>query len=261
MKGNTNSGMACVTYSGKLLLTLTLTTTAASIALNSFFSPSGSAFLGAIGDCFQFYAFHKLSFKLFPNSATAGTGYNVFGFQNEICDSAPSTATQIVDLAYSTVVSDAQTVASTFTVPRKILLGDNMEKMWRTQTPSQSFTSFGTLPSSNLWEGVQGCLWVKGTSTATIPIVLSYTVRFASALSTNMTPAPGPRVEFMLGFAHYVHNPKTDVWEVSLPVETSKPLLAMPYGILTSPGGKNCEHDFPSSTYIACYCKSPVSTT
>ncbi len=246
-----------MTYSGKLEISVTATSTPTAITLDTLVTAGVSQFLKNIGDSFQMYAFTKLRLQVFPS----GSGPLAFGYQNEIVDTAPTTMQEIMDFPWNGIISAAQTVPYSSTIPRKVLLGDNMERMWRTQLPSQIDPGTGVaLPTSNLWQSVQGAFWFYcGVGTPAVVAILTYTIRLSSPCAPPITPRP--RVENLLGYPYFAPVDGENFWKRVDPAPLVKRTsYATQYGTLSPTLGKNCAHDTPNSSYIACWCPTSPTT-
>ncbi len=249
-----------IRYKGTLKITANATTTASSITLDSFvISTGGSPFLSYVGDAFQMYAFDKIQVIALPITPS-GANSVVFGYQNEILDTAPTSQSQILDFPWNGFMETEQTVPMRSTIPRRILRGQNMENLWRTQLPSQTIGT--TAASSNLWQSVQGAFWFRtNAGTAVLDLIMRYTVILSSPCANSINPGPRARTEALLGFPHLVPDSQ-DVWQVTVPPKMSGfGQIATTFGTLSGTAGKKCEHDVPNSLFIACWCPSRHNAT
>jgi len=202
-------------------LTLTATTTAAALTLDSLVTSGSSSFLSSLGDLFQEYRFEDLMLTIYP-PATGVVGSTIaVGYQNEITDASPTTVGQILAMPFNNLMTDTMTVPVKFKVPQKILRR-NMQNYWRTQLPSQTNTGTGTLPTSNVWESIQGVFWFIASVAATSTAVLKYTLALVNPVAAALTPRPNRRrTEAILG------------WR---PLDLTDPMVG-------NPQGEKDEHD------------------
>jgi len=195
-KRKTNSGS--ITYSGSVAVTTSATTTASAATLLSLVT-AGSRFLNNLGDIFQLYRFTKLEVDIFPYQTVTANAFAVFGYQQDISDTAPTSVSQVVDLGCSQYMMSSQTVPVKFKVPRSRLMA-SVNKWYRTQLPSQTNTGSGSFSTSDVWESTQGVVWVLANATVTLQSIWRYTVELSSAAAPGLTPSPRVRLEKVMGW-------------------------------------------------------------
>jgi hypothetical protein len=141
---------------------------------------SYSPHLVALGAAYQFYRFSDL--KIFVNpfgvSGSSADTYLAVGYQPFQQDLAPSVH-EIVNMPRSMLMTATQTVPLPFIVPRRFLMGQTSMKWWRVQLPSQTTPAAGNpLPTSNLYDSVQGCFWFVADTNQSFTFRVQYTVEF-----------------------------------------------------------------------------------
>jgi hypothetical protein len=189
-----------IVYRGSLDIPLATSTTASAVTLDSLVTAGTAAFLRGVGDCFQLYRFEDLKLTFYPFANGATSDISAVGYQDEFEDTAPTSVSQLLDYPWSQVMTNSQTTPISLRVPKRVLIGDNQDKFWRTQMPSQTNTGSGTFATSNLWESVQGVFWFLSSTALTINAVLKYAIRLASPAASSLTPRI--RTESLLGWNH-----------------------------------------------------------
>ena len=195
-----NSGLGQTLYRGAAALNIPATTTATSLTLDSLVTGGGSTFLSNLGDLFQEYRFEDLSITLYPAATSVAGSTIAMGYQNESTDTAPTSTGQVISMPFNQIMTDTMTTPVRFRVPRYALIRDGIQKFWRTQLPSQTNTGTGTLPTSNLWESVQGVFWFIASVAMTVTAVVKYALRLANPVPLSINPRPRVRTESLLGW-------------------------------------------------------------
>jgi len=128
----------------------------------------------------------KIFVNPFGTSSAAGNTYLTIGYQPFQQDSAPS-AQEIINMPRSMVMTASQTVQSPFMIPRQVLLGQTSLKWWRRLLPSQLTNTAGNpLPTSNLFDSVQGCLWFIANTNQSFSFRVQYVIEFQGPEDTNL---------------------------------------------------------------------------
>ncbi len=196
-----NGGLGQTLYRGSAALNIPATTTGTSLTLDSLVTGGSSTFLSSLGDLFQEYRFEDMSITVYPAATSVAGSTIAVGYQNESTDSAPTSTGQVLSMPFNQIMTDTMTVPVKFKVPRYALLRDGIQRFWRTQLPSQANTGTGTLPTSNLWESVQGVFWFIATTAMTVTAVVKYALRLANPVPLSINPRPKRvRTESLLGW-------------------------------------------------------------
>ncbi len=214
-----------MSYSGSVQIPISATTTPSAFTLNSLLSAGTAQFLKNVGDSFQLYRFEDLKLTFYPFANAASNNFVSVGFQQELEDNVPANVAQMSDMPWNQSMTNSQTVPVSFRVPPRVLKAQGLEQFWRTQLPSQTNTGTGTLPSSNLWESVQGAFWFAASAAITCFTVLKYVVKLASPLAPTLTPKPKVRTEALLGWPH-----QSLLGEIIFPEKPRPGILSRPTG-------------------------------